>query len=147
LPSSSLKGLSSLILFPLFAAGVVDTGGAPLLANISRIFEKIWNGPNGILWGWGETDSWKKPEVKKSRDTVPLNWCPIIPSPARRLSLPGRQQVGSTSNRAKEASTLNVTILAFCHYGIRRDSYTHNNAEKISATIYSYSTVSVAASN
>jgi hypothetical protein len=27
LPSSSLKGLSSLILFPLFANGVIDTGG------------------------------------------------------------------------------------------------------------------------
>jgi hypothetical protein len=33
--------------------------------------EKIRNGPNGILWGWGETDSCKKTE-KKSRDTVPL---------------------------------------------------------------------------
>ncbi len=30
----------------------------------SRIFEKIRNGLNGILWGWGETDSWKKPEAK-----------------------------------------------------------------------------------
>jgi hypothetical protein len=66
LPSSSLKGLSSLILFPLFAAGVidtggkfaagvvdigvvdtggkftgvVDTGGAPWLANISANFRK-----------------------------------------------------------------------------------------------------------
>ncbi len=40
-----------------FAAGVVDTGGAPLLANISANFRKIRNGPNGILWGWGETDS------------------------------------------------------------------------------------------
>jgi hypothetical protein len=29
-----------------------------------RIFEKIGNGPNGILWGWGETHSWKKPEAK-----------------------------------------------------------------------------------
>jgi hypothetical protein len=38
-----------------FAAGVVDTGGAPLPSP--RIFEKIRNGPNGILWGWGETDS------------------------------------------------------------------------------------------
>ena len=37
-----------------FATGVVDTGGAPLLANISANFR---NGPNGILWGWGETDS------------------------------------------------------------------------------------------
>jgi hypothetical protein len=27
-------------LFPLFAAGVVDTGGAPLLANISANFRK-----------------------------------------------------------------------------------------------------------
>jgi hypothetical protein len=40
-----------------FTTGVVDTGGAPLLANISAIFEKIRNGPNGIIWGWGETDS------------------------------------------------------------------------------------------
>ncbi len=29
-----------------------------------RIFEKNRNGPNGILWGWGETDWWKKPEAK-----------------------------------------------------------------------------------
>ncbi len=44
------------------AAGVVDTGGAPWL--ISANFKKILNGPNGILWGWGETDAWKKPEAK-----------------------------------------------------------------------------------
>jgi hypothetical protein len=35
-----------------------------------RIFEKILNGLNGILWGWGETDSWKDPEAK---NLVPLN--------------------------------------------------------------------------
>jgi hypothetical protein len=40
-----------------FAAGVVDTGGAPLLANISANFRNIRNGPDGIIWGWGETDS------------------------------------------------------------------------------------------
>ncbi len=43
-----------------FATGVVYTGGAPLhlyLRISPRIFEKIRNGPNGILWGWGETDS------------------------------------------------------------------------------------------
>jgi hypothetical protein len=96
-------------LFPLFATGVIDTGGkfsagvvdtggklppvslipvanlppvsttlAKLVANLPpvllipvailrispRIFEKIRNGPNGILWGCGETDSWKKPEAK-----------------------------------------------------------------------------------
>jgi hypothetical protein len=33
-----------------FAAGVVDTG----VVDIG--FEKIPNGPNGILWGLGETD-------------------------------------------------------------------------------------------
>ncbi len=51
-----------------FAAGVVDTGGnlppvslipvVHLGLRISLgIFEKIQNGPNVILWGWGETDS------------------------------------------------------------------------------------------
>ncbi len=62
-----------------FATGVVDTGGKLLpvslkpvanlpqvslipVANLDlpispRIFEKILNGPIGILWGWGETDS------------------------------------------------------------------------------------------
>ncbi len=29
-----------------------------------RIFEKNWNGRNGILRGLGETDSWKKPDVE-----------------------------------------------------------------------------------
>jgi hypothetical protein len=29
-----------------------------------RIFEKIRNGPNGILMGLGETDSGKKPAVE-----------------------------------------------------------------------------------
>ncbi len=28
------------------------------------LFEKIRNGPNGIIRGLGETDSWKKPEAK-----------------------------------------------------------------------------------
>jgi hypothetical protein len=50
-----------------FAAGVVETGGnlppvsltpvAKLPPVSPRIFEKIRNDPNGILWGWGETDS------------------------------------------------------------------------------------------
>ncbi len=31
-----------------------------------RIFEKIRNGPNGILWGWGETDWWKNQKQKIS---------------------------------------------------------------------------------
>jgi hypothetical protein len=57
-----------------FAANVIDTSGnlPPVLLipmvhldlRISRIFKKILNGPNGILWGWGETDSCKKPEAK-----------------------------------------------------------------------------------
>ncbi len=31
-----------------------------------RIFDKIRNGPNGILWDWRETDSWKKQKQKIS---------------------------------------------------------------------------------
>jgi hypothetical protein len=38
-----------------------------------RIFEKIRNGPYGILWGWGELIH-KKTRSKKSRDTVPLKF-------------------------------------------------------------------------
>ncbi len=30
----------------------------------SQIFEKNWNGPNGIFKGLEKTDSWQKPEVK-----------------------------------------------------------------------------------
>ncbi len=77
--SSSLSGVCSLMLFQLFATGVNDAGGklppvsttpaANLLpasltpvANLElrispRIFEKIRNGLNGVLWGWGESDS------------------------------------------------------------------------------------------
>jgi hypothetical protein len=62
-----------------FVAGVVNTGGNSQAASLSpvpnlppvllipvvhldsrispRIFEKIRNGLNGKLWGWGETDS------------------------------------------------------------------------------------------
>ncbi len=43
--------------------GVNDTSGAPKTVN-PQIYKKIWNGPNGILWDWGESDSWKKPEVE-----------------------------------------------------------------------------------
>ncbi len=31
---------------------------------LREFLKKIRNDPNGILWGLGETDSWKKPEVK-----------------------------------------------------------------------------------
>jgi hypothetical protein len=43
LPSSSLYGLGSLKLFPLFAAGIVDTGGkfATSINNISKAGGKI----------------------------------------------------------------------------------------------------------
>jgi hypothetical protein len=84
LPSSLLSGVSSLILLPLFAtgvndtggkfaAGVVDTGGnlppasltpAANLPPVSlipvanlRIFEKILNDRNVIIRGFGEGDS------------------------------------------------------------------------------------------
>jgi hypothetical protein len=45
------------------AAGINDTGGkfASRWSNLSceylrEFSKKIRNGPNGILWGWGETD-------------------------------------------------------------------------------------------
>ena len=43
-----------------------------------RIFEKIRNGPNRTLWGWGKLIH-KKTSSKKSRDTVPLriDCCPM----------------------------------------------------------------------
>ncbi len=41
-----------------FAAGVVDTGGNfPPVSLTPRIFEKIRNDPNFIIWGLGEGDS------------------------------------------------------------------------------------------
>jgi hypothetical protein len=71
-----------------FAAGVVDTGGqfaasvvdtSGILPPVSlipvvhldlrialRIFGINRNGPNGILWGWGETDSYKNQKQKIS---------------------------------------------------------------------------------
>jgi hypothetical protein len=85
LPSSSLSGVSSLILFPLFAAGIVDTGGKfaagvvdtsgnlPPVANLPpvsltpvvhldlrispRIFKKMRNDANVIIRGLVEGDS------------------------------------------------------------------------------------------
>ncbi len=50
----------SFALPPLSTAPVVH-----LKLRISpRIFEKMRNSPYGILWGWGETDSPKKPEIE-----------------------------------------------------------------------------------
>jgi hypothetical protein len=56
-----------------FATIVVDTSAVVHLdLRISpQIFEKIRNGPNGILWGWGKLIH-EKIRSKKSRDTVPL---------------------------------------------------------------------------
>ncbi len=53
-----------------------------------RIFEKIRNGPNGIIRGLGETDSRKKTRSKNSRDTVPLTKC-MVSGPVCRKVGPG----------------------------------------------------------
>ncbi len=45
-----------------FATGVVDTGGAPWLANISDNFRKKFEMTQHYFLGLGEDDSWKKPE-------------------------------------------------------------------------------------
>jgi hypothetical protein len=49
--------------------GVIDTGDAPWLANISA---NLRNNLKRILWGWGILIHGKT-RSKKSRDTVPLN--------------------------------------------------------------------------
>ncbi len=51
-----------------FATGVVDTGAVVHFdLQISlQIFEKIWNGLNGILWGWGKLIHGKKQKQKIS---------------------------------------------------------------------------------
>jgi hypothetical protein len=45
-------------------AGVVDTGDNINSRISPRIIEKIQYGPNGILGGLGDTDSWKKTEIE-----------------------------------------------------------------------------------
>jgi hypothetical protein len=40
-----------------FAAGVIEIGGKFSTGGRWCTLKKIGNGPNGILWGWGETDS------------------------------------------------------------------------------------------
>ncbi len=42
------------------------------LLEFSKKFETVLMEYSGPVWGWGETDSWKKPWSKKSCDTVPL---------------------------------------------------------------------------
>jgi hypothetical protein len=56
-------------LFPLFANGVIDTGGAPSLANISANFQKITL--LLFLGAWVKVIH-EKNLKQKSRDTVPL---------------------------------------------------------------------------
>ena len=53
-----LKGFFHLPLLPMTTMVHFELQISP------QIYEKIWNGPNGILRGLGETDSWKKPEVE-----------------------------------------------------------------------------------
>ncbi len=52
------------MLSPVSLTPVNDTGDKHSFAIISANFEKIQNGPNGILRGPGDTDLWKKPEVE-----------------------------------------------------------------------------------
>ncbi len=68
-----------------FANGAVSTTPVVNLElRISpRIFEKLRNGPNGILRGLGETNSWKKTRSQKSLGTVPLT---DNPNPTRLLA-------------------------------------------------------------
>jgi hypothetical protein len=62
-PPINLSAVSST---PLNSLSLVSlTALINLHSQLSRrIFEKCWNDPNGILTGPGDTDSWKKTEVK-----------------------------------------------------------------------------------
>jgi hypothetical protein len=54
-----------MILFYLFATGVLDIGGAPDLRISLRIVEKFRNNPNVIFRAWGRRRFTKKiPEAK-----------------------------------------------------------------------------------
>ena len=68
---------SPVSLTPLNSLSPVSTTPAiNIHSRISpRIFEKIQNGPNGILGGLGDTDSCKKPEIE-NRVRLPLKICP-----------------------------------------------------------------------
>ncbi len=55
-----------------FATGVVDTCGAPWLANSCANFRKNWKWPYCYFQGLGQRWFMKKTWSKKSRDTVPL---------------------------------------------------------------------------
>jgi hypothetical protein len=52
-PTASQQNMKKIPILNFFSfiAGVVDME--------TQIFVKFWNGPNGILRGPGETDSWK----------------------------------------------------------------------------------------
>ncbi len=52
-------------LFSFFAGDVDTADTVNIHLRISpQIFKKIWNGPNGILRGPGDTDLWKKSDVE-----------------------------------------------------------------------------------
>ncbi len=62
-----LKKFNNLLIEDFFDLPPVST--TPVvhskLQKSLRIFKKILNGPVGLLWGWGETDSWKNLKLKK----------------------------------------------------------------------------------
>jgi hypothetical protein len=74
-PNSIITGLGETDSRKKFATGVVDTGGAPWLANISTTFRKNLKRSKRNTLGWGGNWFMKKTRSKKSRDTVPLNQC------------------------------------------------------------------------
>ncbi len=47
-----------------------------------QIFETIWNGPNGILRGPGDTDLWKKSDVENLvSDSLEISFLSILVNP------------------------------------------------------------------
>ncbi len=85
-----------------------------------RIYEKILNGPNCILGGLGDTDSWKKNWGRKSRVRLPLKtktWAPF----AHTVFVHNSQRMAQNQNESK---VLYVTSLhLYCLLQGSKDSW------------------------
>ncbi len=64
IPVANLPPVSLIPAANLQPVSLIPVANLPPVSNISANFRKNSKGPNGLLLGWGETDSSKKPEAK-----------------------------------------------------------------------------------
>jgi len=90
-------------------------------------FEKIWNGPNGIIRGLGETDPCRKPEVE---NLVALSLSYIF---ALRLD---QMERGATSGRTRSWTRGTRSTTGTTWSSTRRDTrYIHTSQDLPTATL------------